>query len=444
MSSDGEHGLGWSSTVLSEVYFDDITILTLSVQNTRMPTPAPTPEPVVTAEPTTPETSVETEEPGVCDDYINSVDDFDFLNAGSSCRGNIEESWTGGKTCDSPYIICLPGENTPTTDMMGDVYKSNTYRYSVDECLTECSYDQRCLGVEFVADAGSNRGNCSLLDDIPIAVENPTGYSYNANADVLDASETDGDALCFEKNEDSCNPYFEAADLNDVMLNCYCPDNRKGFYTKKVKRTVANTRYCDSDSLVDERIKKAQANRMFHLCENWCLFETGNPEKESWYWDPWRTCWRETYSGTGEHRSYCDRVIRNPESIELKFVNYRSDKYLSCGDLTIPTEAPVTSSYVWVLADEEENCDDACSGDGYTCAEEPTAESLSGALLKSAFSDAGFTCDDDYVITDDSSYAGWALPGLKDSTYCVGRQETLSHLENLDTDCNRVLGVEWQ
>ena len=41
---------------------------------------------------------------------------------------------------------------------------------------------------------------------------------------------------------------------------------------------------------------------MFHLCENWCLFETENPEAESWYYDPWKRCWREQYAGVGTHR----------------------------------------------------------------------------------------------------------------------------------------------
>jgi len=137
---------------------------------------------------------------------------------------------------------------------------------------------------------------------------------------------TRGNAMCFVKED--CFPYFEAEELNDVMLNkCYCPNNRKGFYTKRVKRTVDNTRFCGEDEDVNLRIRKAQANRMFHLCENWCLFETENPESESWYWDPWKTCWREQYANVSGHMSYCSRVIINPDTIEMQFVKNRSDKF---------------------------------------------------------------------------------------------------------------------
>ena len=81
-----------------------------------------------------------------------------------------------------------------------------------------------------------------------------SGFNYSSMESYtnLDSSITGGEALCFEKR-DYCNPYFESADLNEVMLNCYCPNNRKGYYTKKVKRTVPNTRFCGSDTEVDDR-----------------------------------------------------------------------------------------------------------------------------------------------------------------------------------------------
>jgi hypothetical protein len=329
--------------------------------------------------------------------------------------------------------------------MMGNPYKSDTYRYNVAECLKECSYDQRCLGIEFVADASSKLGDCNLLDDIPVAVEDEVfPYEYHESHDNLDSSITGGDALCWAK-KNYCNPYFEAGKLNPDMLNCYCPNNRKGFYTKKVQRTVNNTRYCGDDTSVDQRIKKAQANRMFHLCENWCLFETLNPEKESWYWDPWVKCWRETYSGTGAHRSYCDRVIRNPDSIELKFVNSRSDNFLSCGASEHPTEAPVSDPSTWMFADAQKSCDDACSSQGKMCAEDQTAVVFGSETdLINAFAEAGHTCDSADVDMSNEEYEGWALPGLKATGKCVNRLPTLSHLETLDTDCSRKLGGSWR
>lgn len=425
ISSSGTYGL-------SRVWSEDIQILYTSTQTSRLPTPSPTLKPIVVEAP--------------CTEYVNSVDDLHFLGVGSSCRANINVSWIGGQTCNSPYIVCLPEENTPANDIMGVPYKSNNHDYTVDECVQECSYDQRCLGVEFIAKFGTNVGDCNLIDDIPVVVENEVStYTYSSSDSVLDSSVTGGDALCWSK-VDYCNPHFEAEDLNDDMLNCYCPNNRKGFYTKKVKRTLSNSRFCGSDPNEDQQIQKAQANRMFHLCENWCLFETENPERKSWYWDPWQTCWRETYSGTGEHRSYCDRVIRNPNSIEMKFLNYRSENFLSesCGMTRSPTSSPLPDSYIWTLSGFEENCDDACEKLSNTCAEEPTAHVMSEAELKNVFSEAGKTCEDGNIIMVDESYDGFALPGLFYSSLCVARQETLSNLEYLDTDCSRVLGARWQ
>jgi len=374
-----------------------------------------------------------------CESYRNEEKYIIFLGGGSSCRANINESWTGGRTCSSPYIICLPQENTPSLTIRGTPYFNDTHRYSVVECKQECADDQRCMGFEFVADTASNLGNCTLLDDIPIKIENPNGIQYSGNEDDLH-----GEALCFAKSykdEESCNPYFEAKHLNDTMLNCYCPNNRKGSYTKRVKRTEATTRYCYNDPSVEERIKKAQANRMFHLCENWCLFDTLNPEQESWYWDPWKQCYRETYSAVGAHTGYCDRVIRNPNSIEFQFVTYRKEHF--CGVTEQPTSSPVSASIItWTLSDIEESCDEACSRTGARCAAHQTMRVFSKEEeLLSAFEKAGVTCQE--VIMNSMVFEGWALPGNRDSL-CVNRQPTLTHLSDLSSDCNRKLGGEWR
>merc|ERR1719233_548762 len=243
--------------------------MTPSSQPSFPPTPLPTPSP----------TFIEIEEISPCAKFSHKVSDLHFQDVGASCRANINETWPGGRTCESPYIVCLPQENTPAGEFLGRKYKNVTHRYSVDECKQECALDQRCLGFEFVADVDSSVGDCNLIDDIPLGVENVT-YEHVFNADDDNLYDTlKGNAVCFEKRD-----------------------------------------YCS----MDERIRYAQANRMFHLCENWCLFNALNPELESWYWDPWKSCWRETYSADGVHRGYCDRVIRNPDSIELKFVNERS------------------------------------------------------------------------------------------------------------------------
>jgi len=261
--------------------------------------------------------------------------------------------------------------------------------------------------------------------------------------------DTDSDVLCFEKPTEgarkSCNPYFEASDLSDVMLNCYCPNNRKGSYTKKVQRTAEYTRFCGEDENVDERIKRAQANRMFHLCENWCLFETSNPLRESWYYDPWKQCYRETYSGVGAHRSYCDRVVRNPDTIELQYVNGRTANLRECQRITSsPTEAPVEDiNTTWSLSGMGESCDEACDLLNKSCAADQTATVFeSEADLINAFSEAGFTCTSNNIVMDRKILEGYALPGLLHSRICANRQPTLRHLQDLDSDCHRILGAD--
>jgi len=296
---------------------------------TKMPTQAPTKMP--TQAPTKMPTQAPSKQPtgNSCAAYTNNLESLEFRGIGSDCRAGLDDSGRGELFCNSPYIVCLPQENTPAL-FGGELYHTSTHRYSVSECLRECANDQRCLGVEFIPDSTSALGDCNLIDDIPLEITPVVSsfiYDRTMTYSNLDSSVTNGTALCFEK-VDFCYPYFEAEDLNEDMLNCYCPNNRKGFYTKRVKRTVSNTRFCGDDTEVNHRIQKAQANRMFHLCENWCLFQTENPEAESWYWDPWKTCWREQYAGVvGMHMSYCSRVIRNPNTIEMQFVNYRKNHF---------------------------------------------------------------------------------------------------------------------
>jgi len=385
----------------------------------------------------------------ICEEYVNDVSEVLFLGGGASCRAHINESWPGGRTCESPYIVCLPEENTPALDIMGNRYKNNTHRYTIQECKQECSYDQRCLGIEFRADDNSTSGGCLLLGSIQLQIEDENSEvippSTLESSTTLDRSSTGVDALCFSK-QNSCNPFFEAEDLTDEMLECYCPNNRKGYYTKKVKRSVNNTRFCDNDTIVDERIRKAQANRMFHLCENWCLFGPHHPEQENWYWDPWKQCWRETYAATNMHRGYCDRVIRNPDSIELQYVNHRSASF--CDASKPPTSSPVPDvNTTWYLSDILESCDEVCGRNGKVCAAEQTTRRFeTEEELIAAFNEAGFDCTGESVriIMESTRFVGWALPGLRASIVCANRQATLDHLMDLDSDCGRKIGFGWQ
>jgi len=506
---------------------------------TDSPTSDPTQHPTdPTADPTVAPTSG-----NPCFRYINQVSDIKLKGAGGSCRGGINDEWPGGKTCDSPYIVCLPDEHTPANP--DPLNEPNVGRipdaalYTTTECYEECAFDQRCMGFEFVLTAGSNLGQCVLIDDLDIIIEGvinwpevgtvigsttvevleqvgpglPSLRNFDgqccSDANMLEkftldmpgdpkicmahalanpkanfltyvafmrtchlceqcapnfntfniwqswevedrymlGSPSDFDsvpaaALCFAK-EDYCNPYFEAADLNEQMLECYCPNNRKGTYTKKVKRTIENTRYCEDVPEISERIQQAQANRMFHLCENWCLFETHNPKTESWYWDPWRKCWREQYAGTGTHRSYCNRVIRNPDTIEQMFIEHRSDNFCQKDPVTNeiikeiteePTQAPSTFDSTWYLADQEESCDDVCEKNGLVCDELTTnsivwSEGVDPALMTNALTEADSSlasvCD-----VQVEGQEGWALPAIS-SDKCY-----LRHPDTEYTGCN--------
>merc|ERR1719285_346933 len=146
----------------------------------------------------------------------------------------------------------------------------------------------------------------------------------------------------------------------------------------------------------------AQANRMFHLCENWSLFGPLHPEQENWYCDPWKA----------------------------------------------PTSSPVPDvNTTWYLSDTLESCDEVCGRNGLLCAAEQTSRRFkTESELISAFDEAGFDCTSDSVriIMNATRYAGWALPGLRGSTSCVNRQPTIEHLMDMDSDCVRKIGFNWQ
>merc|ERR1719433_1536685 len=76
---------------------------------TAMPTPTPTvmPTPTPTVMPT-PTPTVEQ-----CRPYANNISDIRYIGRGTNCRAGLNMSYPGGLSCDSPYIVCLPQENTP-------------------------------------------------------------------------------------------------------------------------------------------------------------------------------------------------------------------------------------------------------------------------------------------------------------------------------------------
>jgi len=380
--------------------------------------------------------------PNICElvGTVNQRDDLKFKGIADDCRGGIRPEWKGGQTCDSPYIICLPRENTPNQYPKDPFYTAD-HRYTLDQCSTECSFDQRCRGFEFVADAGTNVGDCNLIDDIPMVMQNPdptfTLINSFAGINLNDLSVFSRPAICVEK-QDYCNPFMQESDLDEFNVQCYCPNNRKGFYTKKVKRAVENYVACDGDAERTSRIRLAAANRMFHLCENWCLFNVYTPELESWYWNPWQKCFRIQYAGTGMHRSYCNRVITNPTDpgdekvIEQYFINWRRDNFCQTGehpqghDQTYPPTGQPTDfagATEWYLAEEEESCDTACANQGYICSDAETAklgESASDNDVQAAFEEAGHLCTK-YGVAPKH----YAAPSLKTgSEECLRRHDS--------------------
>jgi len=442
-SSNEYLGLGWNNTrlvAMSEnvlvIEHQDYAPTPLPTNTPTTPTPTTMPTRPPTAKPTLPPTQSPTSE---CQPYTNDVSDLSYLGVGSNCRGGLQSSWPGGLTCNSPYVVCLPQENTPNAAFGEFDYKASTHRYSVDECMQECANDQRCSGIEFVADSSSTLGDCYMIDDIPIVITEQitqTTFKYldNVTYTTLDRTITGGgDALCFAK-QGYCNPSFGAEDLTDRMLNCYCPNNRKGFYTKKVKRTEANTKFCGDDAEVNTRIRKAQANRMFHLCQNWCLFQTENPEAETWYYDPWKVCWREQYAGVGAHMSFCNRVIRSPDSMEMQFVKNRVK--IACKS-SPPTNSPTKiSESQWFMADEEDSCDDVCSANGAVCDGGLTASVVDPTQVADMFAEAlGEDC-----TSIETGELDWALPGYEISS---GTCLTMNPATE-NTGCNWALGVGYK
>jgi len=463
-TSQFAYGLGMSDHVaLERTALKQATASATISQPLRLPSRSPTPSP--TRFPTvTPTPANDCFEGG----YTDNISDLQFLGIAQSgdrgCRHGLEMSWPGGDTanmCDSPYVICLPAENTPnvgypTLDGGMIPYLANDVAYTLLQCKTECAYDQRCEGFEFWADDAISGGDlqtgyCSLLDDIPVEMGTTANGAIVTESDLLGQADWRESALggriCYSKVQ-SCKKYFGQDQLDQKMLDCYCPDNRKGFYTKKVDRTVAATVYCGGDADVTERIREAQANRMFHLCENWCLFNTQKPREESWYHDPWMKCWREQYAGVGTHKSYCNRVIRDPMTIEQYYIDTRSAKLCdsdSNGGASVntpfPTPSPIewpiyAGNKKWGLAAAEENCDDYCASQSMRCDGNTINTIVDATAAEAIFVDElGLDCSSTYT----EGTEGWALPALGPEGQCLYR-----HSGTADTGCNWAVGVGYQ
>jgi len=131
-------------------------------------------------------------------------------------------------------------------------------------------------------------------------------------------------------------------------------------------------------------------------------------------------------------------VIRNPDTIEQYFINYRTNNF--CPPFTgAPTELPAGGPFTWYLAQEEENCDDACEARDMKCDDTATAdlaEPTPGPTVDVAFSQAGVTCNSHGVAP-----AHWAAPVLKTmNNECLVRSARTEE----NTGCQWATGVGYQ
>lgn len=131
--------------------------------------------------------------------------------------------------------------------------------------------------------------------------------------------------------------------------------------------------------------------------------------------------------------SYCNRVIRSPETIEMQFINYRKNRLCQ---IPKPTASPSVMNSTWYMAEEEDSCDDVCIANGMGCdenfiasLEDPTPE------LEAYFASAGVTCASIEVGDVD-----WALPGFEvSSATCLTRNNSTD-----STGCNWAIGVGYK
>lgn len=276
----------------------------------------------------------------------------------------------------NPYLTCL----------------SKKGGYTVEECMVLCGKDQRCTGFEI--DDRSRSPECRLIDDLPIK------KASGGNRSVACYSKK---AQC--KGDNKENRPFKAAELSNHMLNCYCPQDdpvrKHGFQTKNVNRVMSNARYCDTGSwktylTETERIQKALANRMFHLCDAWCLFDVDNPREKFWFYRPnerGEGCWRKQGPS-----SYCQREHVDKNTLEFQYIVSRANNI--CGSNQIPTNMPTGGQdLVWVLEDgkKRQTCVEACNALGKVCKPEEFSAVENGRIkfkeeLEEIYQSAGVQC----------------------------------------------------
>jgi len=151
--------------------------------------------------------------------------------------------------------------------------------------------------------------------------------------------------------------------MTNEIMNCYC-GGKNSVYGKLPRRSVENSVLCEKrgltewERMIDSlRIHRAQANRMFHKCESWCLFDLAEPESKSWLWNKKGECWKQQGPN-----SLCNRIVgRN--SAEFQHVKQRSSKMC---------KKDLTGGIAWKLEPKgsrgrDRSCDVICGNNGLVC-----------------------------------------------------------------------------
>jgi len=254
--------------------------------------------------------------------------------------------------------------------------------FTFKECVDKCTQSLRCTGVEYRRVPDRFGYNCVLIDTF----------------EIIPAYGSPEKATCWRKNYDLisgthherpvCNNRFQTPALEEqaekwqTLMSCTCSKQDMDIDRTIVGRTWDTTRVCatpdvtplPSDSVqekqdkealknfLEERLKLAMVNRMWHLCRNWCVFDVDFPRTTSFYWDPFFTdddgnieeCWRtqvhelreegeEHPTISNAHDNFCFREHINKNSIEFQFILKRASTFCNHPELPSyePTSAPI-------------------------------------------------------------------------------------------------------
>jgi len=128
-----------------------------------------------------------------------------------------------------------------------------------------------------------------------------------------------------QRSGNQCIPRKHESELTTDVLGCYCES------TGRVDRTKDTAHFCtmdDTDVWNEEtaRIRLALANRMFHTCNSWCLFDVDEPTTKFWLYNQFQRC----YKRQGK-KGQCQRVV-DQNGAQINFVQERSASVCPAGN----------------------------------------------------------------------------------------------------------------